>query len=204
MNVKAQTQVLSVVLIAGIIVAMVGMAYAWGLPLIQKRTSITEFSSAQNFILRVDNKITDIANSGAGEARLEIPNGFMKALAYDASDPDNNSVILEFITDQSMIVNASKVLLRTTSFGEVGTYGESEPRIITMTGEGFGTGHKMQIKLHYRELDTTTKGYKIALNTITQSGKKTIKVSFDRNVVQQASASNGGDLVLTYINIELI
>jgi len=201
---KAQTQTLSVVLIAGIIIAMIGLAYAWGMPLIQKRTTITEFSAAENFILNLDNKITDIANSGAGEASLDIPSGFVKAIDYHASDPDNNSIILEFTTEQPMIVNASRVLLKTSSFGEIGVYGESEPRIIVLTGEKFGTGYRMQIKLHYRELDTETRGYKIALNPITQTGGKRVKVSFDKNIVQPGNASNGGDLILTYVKIEPI
>lgn len=200
---KAQTQALSLVLIAGIVIAMIGLAYAWGMPLIQKRTTITEFSTAQNFILSLDSKITEIVNSGAGEFRLDIPSGFVRAIDYGASDPDNNSIIMEFITNQPMIMNASQVLLKTTSFGEVGTYGESEPRIITLTGEGFGTGYKMEIKLHYRELDTETRGYKIALKPITSTGEKSVKLSFDKNVVQPGNASNGGDLVLTYVNVEL-
>lgn len=200
---KAQTQALSVVLIAGIVIAMIGLAYAWGMPLIQKRTTITEFSTAQNFILNLDGKITEIANSGAGEFRLDVPNGFVRAIDYHASDPDNNSIILEFTTAQPMIMNASKVLLKTSSFGEVATYGESEPRVITMSGESFGTGYKIQIKLHYRELDTETKGYKIALNPITTTGDKSVKLNFGKNVIQPENASHGGDLILTYIDVEL-
>ena len=200
---KAQTQALSLVLIAGIVIAMIGLAYAWGMPLIQKRTTITEFSTAQNFILTLDSKITEIVNSGVGEFRLDIPSGFVRVIDYGASDPDNNSIIMEFITNQPMIMNASQVLLKTTSFGEVGTYGESEPRIITLTGEGFGTGYKMEIKLHYRELDTKTKGYKIALKPTTLTGGKSVRLSFDRNLVQPGNASNGGDLILTYIKIDL-
>lgn len=200
---KAQTQTLSIVLIAGIIIAMIGLAYAWGMPLIQKRTTITEFSTAQNFILNLDSKITDLANSGAGEFMLDIPTGVLRVIAHDVNDPDNNSLVLEFITDQQMIVNASSVLIKTSSFGEVGVYGETEPRIITMTSQDFGTGHKMTIKLHYRELDTETKGYKIALNPILALGERSVKVSYDKNVVQQGTASNGGDLVLTQMKVEI-
>lgn len=200
---KAQSQTLSIVLIAAIIIAMVGLAYAWGMPLIQKRTTITEFSAAQNFILSLDQKITDIANSGTGEATIDIPNGYATVVGYGSNDPDNNSVLFDFRTDQPMIVNASTVLIKTGSFGEVGTYGESEPRIISMTRESFGTGYKMMMKLHYRELDTETKGYKIALNPISPSGQRKITIKFDKNVVQPGNATNGGDLILTYVNIEV-
>jgi len=201
---KAQVNTLSIVLIAGIVVAMIAIAYAWGMPLIQKRTTITEFSTAQNFILSLDSKITDIANSGSGEFILDIPSGFVNVYGYGDGNPDNNSVVLEFVTDQPMITNASNVLLKTNSFGEVGVYGESEPRIITMSNEvSAASKNKMKLKLHYRELDSETKGYKIALNPITRSGDIRIKGSFDRNVVQPNNASNQGDLVLTYITLEV-
>lgn len=200
---KAQTQTLSIVLIAAIVIAMVGMAYAWGMPLIQKRTTITEFASAQNFMLSLDNKITDIANSGTGEATINIPNGFVTVVGYGESDANNNSVLFEFKIDQPMLVNASRVLIKTSSFGEVGTYGESEPRMISMSKKVYGTGYGMEMNLHYRELDTETKGYKIALNPITQNGQNRIKIRFDKNVIQAGNASNGGDLILTFIDIEL-
>ncbi len=204
MKVSGQTQTLSLVLITGIIIAMIGMAYAWGMPLIQKRTTITEYSTAENFILALDNKITDIANSGVGEATLDIPDGFVTVVGYDENDPNNNSVIFEFTTDQPMIINSSMVIIKTTSFGEVGTYGASEPRIITMTGEDAGTGHIIKIKLHYRELLSSTKGYKIALDPIKSTGTSSVKVSFDRNIVQSEAAANGGDLILTHIKLDVL
>jgi hypothetical protein len=200
---KAQTQTLSIVLIAAIVIAMIGLAYAWGMPLIQKRTTITEFSAAQNFILNLDSKITEVANSGSGEFSLDIPNGFVRAIGYGFPDPENNSIILEFTTDQEMVINASSVLIRTASFEEVGTYGESEPRVIILSSESLGTGYNMRMRLHYRELDTETRGYIIALNPVTQTGNREIRVSFDRNLVQPGNASNGGELVLTYVSVKL-
>ena len=151
-----------------------------------------------------DNKITDIANSGVGEATIEIPDGFVTVVGYDENDPSNNSVIFEFTTDQPMIINSSMVLIKTTSFGEVGTYGASEPRTITMTGEDAGTGHIIKIKLHYRELLSSTKGYKIALDPIKSTGTSNVRVSFDKNIVQPEVATNGGDLVLTYIKLDVL
>lgn len=204
MKVSGQTQTLSLVLITGIVIAMIGMAYAWGMPLIQKRTTITEYSTAENFILELDNKITDIANSGVGEATIEIPDGFVTVVGYDENDPDNNSVIFEFTTDQPMIINSSMVFIKTTSFGEVGTYGASEPRTITMTGEDTGTGNIIKIKLHYRELLSSTKGYKIAIDPIKSKGTSSVRVSFDKNIVQSEAATNGGDLILTYIKLDVM
>lgn len=200
---KAQVNTISIVIIAGIVIAMIGVAYAWGMPLIQKRTTITEFSTAQNFILSLDSKITDIANSGSGEFVLDIPFGFLRVYGY-SDGPDNNSVVLEFETEQAMIGKATDILLKTSSFGEVGTYGESEPRIITMSNEaGASSKNNMKLKLHYRELDSETRGYMIALKPITSTGSIRISGGFDRNVIQPGNASNGGDLVLTYITLEV-
>lgn len=200
---KAQTQTLSIVLIAAIVIAMVGMAYSWGMPLIQKRITITEFSAAQNFILSLDKKITDIANSGIGEASIDIPNGFASVVGYGYPGADNNSILFEFKTGQPMMTSTYTVLIKTSSFGEVGTYGEAEPRIISITRKMSGSEYGMQMKLHYRELDTETKGYKIALNSISQSGERRVNIKFDKNVVQAGNATNGGDLILTYVDIEL-
>ena len=195
---------LSIVLIAGIVISMVGLAYAWGMPLIQKRTTITEFSTAESFVLNLDSKITAMANSGAGDVAIEIPNGRVVAVGYNDSDPGSKSLIIEFLTEQSMMLNTSVVLLETGSFESVGIYGESEPRIITMTNDKQGTKNLMKIRVHYRELDSASKGYRIAINPITYSGDSKVKLSFNRNEVIEGGARNGGDLVLTYIDVELI
>ena len=205
MKLKLQTQIISVVLIAGIAVSLVGSAYLWGKPLIEKRTTISEYLKAQNFILELDKKITEISNMGSGEASIDIPTGSLKLINYQANDPKNNTLILQFLVDQPMLLGEA-VPIKTSSLGEIGVYGESEPRVIFLNSTGKGEKYLLSLELHYRELDTQTtpsKGYKIVLDGYNSMGKEKVMISFDKNEVVPGGAANGGDLILTHIRIDL-
>ena len=197
---------MSTVLILGILIGTVGTAYLWGVPLIEKRTTITEFETAENFILETDRAITDVVNAGEGQKRIRIPKGIVYVIPYDDTGPDNNSIILEFVVKQPMLSNAT-VPIRTSSLEETAAYGETEARIITARGEPFADGYKIAIKLHYRELDTQTpplKGYKIAIQKGVATGSDEIVITYDRTITLEDQAGNGGDLILSYVNIDTV
>ncbi|RLJ10366.1 MAG: hypothetical protein DRP15_00170 [Candidatus Aenigmatarchaeota archaeon] len=200
---KAQIQPISMVLVAGIVIAIIGTSLIWGIPLIEKRTTLADFSLAQSFILELDKKITEIASTGSGSYTLHIPTGYLRVIPYGSNDPDNNSIILELVVKQPLILNGT-IPIKTTSLVENETYGEAEPRIITLTAESSGTGEtRLKFKLHYRELDTTTlplRGYKIALESPLETTGD-ISITFVKNEILPNSAGNGGDLVLTYVRV---
>lgn len=201
---KLQTEILSAVLIAGIVIGLVGVAYLWGKPLIEKRTTVAEYLKAKDFILELDKKITELSNTGSGEANLKIPTGSLRLIPWDANDPENNSLILELIVDQPMVMNES-VPVATGTLGEVGIYGEAEPRVITLNVSSYQGKYLMRLVLHYRELDVESpkKGYKIVLDGEKVTGKERISLSFDKNEIKPGEAANGGDLVLTHIKVDL-
>jgi len=199
---KAQTQVISVVLLTGIIISLVGTAYMWGKPLIEKRTTLTEFSSAMDFILELDKRITDLANSGSGSFYVDIPKGILRVVGYNENDPDNNSIIYEIPVSQPIAYNASTILLKTSSYDMIGMYGEAEPRIITLNViSNDDGGYTLRFKIYYRELDTQTAGYQIALNPVATSNIATqrLTVSFEKKETIPGGASNNGDLILTHM-----
>jgi hypothetical protein len=202
---KAQTQVMSIVIITGIIISLVGVAYFWGKPLIEKRTTISEFNSVENFIVELNDKIISIANSGSGKYTIELPFGSIKAIAYNAVDPKNNSFIFEHVIAQPILINAT-VPIKTTSLEEPGIYGEAQPRIILMSVNSYESQHVMTINMHYRELDTNTiprKGFLIRLVPVSDLGKKYVTVSFGGTETLSGAAVNRGDLIVTKINVEL-
>ena len=194
---KVQTQVFSLLLITGIIISLVGAAYMWGKPLIDKKTTITDYGIAKDFVLKLDRKIVDIANTGSGEATITLPKNLagasIRVIPHDALSPENNTIIFEFILSQPMLdfieTSTPFIPLETTSLEEIGTFGESEPRVIILTGTPAGSEYKMYIKIHYRELDTTTaprRGYKIAINRGQSneiSGGETITISFNKEEI---------------------
>jgi flagellin-like protein len=202
---KAQTEVISIVLLTGIIISLVGAAYMWGIPLINKRTAVTDFLAAEDFVVKLDQKIVEIANAGSGEAALDIPNGLIRVIDYDSILPDKNSIILEKIVKQPLILSNS-VVLKTNVLGENGTYGEAEPRIINLSSESYGSDYRLIFTLHYRELDTSKeplKGYLITLKTGEIAGTSRVVVSYDGTDVS-GTAKNGGPLVRTRIKVSVV
>ncbi|MEM5812606.1 MAG: hypothetical protein QW286_02705 [Candidatus Aenigmatarchaeota archaeon] len=204
---KAQTEVVTIVLITGIVITLVGSAYLWGLPLISKRTAVSDFLSAEDFVVKLDNKIVEIANSGSGEASLVIsPKGLIRVYEHDESNPHNNSVIFEIVSKQPLLQGGNEVVLKTNILGENATYGEGEPRIITLSSQPYGQDYKLIFKIHYRELDMKNypyKGYKIAIERGTISGTSSIKISYSGTEVIPGGAMTGSDLILTKIRVDV-
>ena len=212
---SGQVQPISIIIMTGIVVALVGVAYFWGVPLIQKRSSMSEFSNMERFISEVEHSITELARAGAGEVSLDVTDALIKLKPYDSGN-GNNSLILEFVLEQPIIFPNTTFYLGATSFEDInntGVYGESSPSIVTLTESELGIMFKMDAEIIYRELlrsSAPKRGYIIALcpagdadcdNEIT--GNQRLTLTFDKNINIPGMASNGGDLVVTYINVEL-
>ncbi len=204
---KAQTQAMSLVIITGIIISLVSAAYIWGKPLIEKRTTIAEFDTLENFILELNDKIIDIANSGSGKYTIDIPFGSIKAIGYNSADPSKGNMLVFEHSITQPIVLGSTIPIKTTNLDENATYGQAQPRTITMTVQPDQSAYKMDIMLHYRELDTDTvprKGFLIKLIPISDFGEHAITVSFGGTETLTGQAANKGDLLVTKINVELV
>ena len=68
---KGQQDVISTIIISGILIGVVGSVYLWGVPLIQKNQDISTLRSSEDFILELNEKIKFIANNG-GKDRMQI------------------------------------------------------------------------------------------------------------------------------------
>jgi len=206
---KAQAEIITIVLISGIIISLVGVAYMWGIPLITKRTALTEFLSAEDFVVKLNDRIVSIANSGSGEATLTIPKGRIRIIAFESAtprDPDKNSIILETIVSQPLVLGNS-VVLKTNVLGENATYGEAEPRIINLSSETLGSEYKLFFTLHFRELDTRnqpSRGYVIAVQPGAVTGNSQVSVSYAGTEIIPGGAASLGDLVVTKIKVDLV
>ena len=212
---RGQVQPISAIILTGIVLLLVAVAYMWGVPLIEKRTTMTEFSTMKRFIANLEERISEIARSGAGEVDMEIRQGHIRLLPYDSGN-GNNSIIIEFLLDQPLTFPNSTLYLGSVSFEDVngtGSYGEASPAVAKVTGQRHPSGYKLSAEVRYRELERQSqpkRGYLIALCPATDatcsssmSGNHMISMSFDKNLIQSGAASNGGDLVTTYINVRL-
>lgn len=206
---KAQAEVITIVLITGIVISLVGTAYMWGMPLISKRTSVTEFLSAEDFVTKLNDKIVEIANSGSGQASINIQKGLIRIKEYDQSNPrnpENNSIIFELPVGQPLAMGTS-VVLKTNVLGENATYGEAEPRIINMSSVSSGSSNKLVFTLHFRELDTRNqplKGYLIAVEQGAMTGSGQVVISYAGTEISPVPAANGGTLIITKIKVDVV
>jgi hypothetical protein len=205
------------VIITGIVVSLVGVTYFWGVPLIQKRSSMTEFQSMERFISELKEATAELARSGAGEVTIDIKRGLVSLLPYEHTGTGNNSLTSEFVLEQPLVFPGTTFYLGASSFVEVqdiGTYGEADPSVVKLTSEKFNSQYMMFANVRYRELvkDSAPKrGYVIALCGVGDdgcdeeiAGKQQVTLSFNRNVQRPGEASNGGDLVVTYIDVLLV
>ena len=208
-NLPGQSSVISVVIIAGIVIAMVGVAYAWAVPVIEKRITVTDYNLIEGFMAKLSEEIVEVANSGSGESRIPIPKGAVTVLGYDYAGPVNNTIFIDFEVSQPIMIEGSVPIL-TSSLGEVAEYGKTEPRIITLSRSEDSTRNEMNMSMYFRELRSQTpKGYISALCPAGASmdcsgisaGAKEVVVSFSHFETMMRSGFDGGDLTITYVTV---
>jgi len=206
---RGQTNIISIIIIAGIIVALVGVAYSWSIPLLSKGEAQTTFQTATDFILALNKQIVDIANSGGGEGSLDIPLGQVQIIPFGSNDPRNNSIIYQFTVPQPLALNSSKTYIGGASYVDIanptkGIFGESTPTIVSLEVNPQGTAYVATVQIVFRELVSKSpaiKGREIVLNQNTPNqiltGKSKITFAFNRNIDQ-------GQILLTNMAIGLV
>lgn len=61
---KGQSQIFSIILIAGVLVTVVGASYMWGVPLIEKGRTSSDNEIAESLMVMLKGKIDDVAETG--------------------------------------------------------------------------------------------------------------------------------------------
>jgi hypothetical protein len=200
---KGQTQAVTLVLISGIIIALVGFAYMWGKPMIDKRSVIMQFTSSVRFMEDLDSKIVDMAGTcsyeGGCEESFELPIPGLIML-----DESTNMIIYEFQVNQPLITKG-EILFNTADNSSIARYGET-PGVISLKGESVSGGmYTLRFSLRYRELDSDEpfRGYKIELfGSGKGSGNNKITISYSGSETRSGQAYNRGDLVVSKIKVQ--
>ncbi len=195
---------LSLVIVSGIVIALVSAAYFWGAPIIQKRAATTDYNTATAFLSRLDSTIKEVANSGGGEKSIDIPIGAVSVVGYDDLGEDANSIIYTLPVSNPLINQDQMSYIDTKFAGEPGTFGVAEPRVILMTSESLGTGTVLHFRMHFRELESESKSYKLLVEEGTSSGgSNSVTVTYMGTENQANGALNGGDLVQTLMKVSV-
>ena len=199
---SGQTEAISLVLISGIVVSLVGAAYFWGMPLIDKRAASTDFTSASNLITDINKKILSLANAGGGKAEIELSKAVTLVPADAPNDVNNNSLTTIYGVKQPILypgAEGATLYLGATNFGDItesiGVFGHSSPGVITVkqavTPEG---NYFLSTKLWYRQLRTSG----------TQTKSYIIKLCGENDASCTVKATGTGKLILSFKGTETI
>jgi hypothetical protein len=212
---KLQTSVISIVIIAGLVLALVSASYIWAIPYIEKRSAITDYYLAENFMLDLDSEIREIAKTGSGEVTLSIPIGRLyvngqEDISPGQPDPLNNTISLKFQTSQPVVLPGQAVPIRTTYLDYIGDQRFALPRIITIYGFN-DPDPQINMSIRYRELRSDIpNGYVIGLCTPSatgcdapQSGNKRIVIRYDGTIVKARTAAEGGPLNVVKVGVQV-
>jgi len=208
---KAQGDIISAVIIIIIAMGLVGAAYSWGLPLIQKRQDTAIVNRVlnyfdQNSVNSLPSKIESIANSGGEETfSLDVSGVWILKLDTDTT-PYNNSITFGFYSKVSNFATGNWISLTTGADcpPSKGTVGIHKASVVCARADSIGTGYNITYTVFFRELDKSsgTEGYKINLqsaNPTTASTGKSMRIS--REDVTQRSV---GQLTLIETAIKIL
>ncbi len=208
---KAQVQIVSAVLLVGILAAGISAAYLWGVPLLQKNQDVNEIDNAINSLKELSSTIESISvNKGTQSVDFKIK-GLLKII------PENSTI--EYITNSRAAYVATSSWVTLNEDDTQGTFilpsgygilGEDHPGVLLAKAEPQSKTYVNDFRLVFRELDdlNSNKGQKINLKVsgaaYKTSGKHKIVVKYDGDKIIPKGSKTGGDLREINILIQII
>jgi len=217
---KGQADIISAVIIIIIAIGLVGTAYTWGLPLIQKRQDQAVVDRTFSYFNQdnansLTKRIESIARNGGDETFSVDVNGLWilspcsnvgSCGSNGASDETNSIDFAVFSRVSNVGINKGWITLSSTDSCPpgVGTVGQNS-YVVCVRADNFGNGYNITYKVQFRELDENpTKGFKIVLlpqlSNLNTSSSKSIRLT--RGNVYSTDIS-GKTLIITEVKILL-
>ena len=212
---KAQSEVVSTILLIGISIAAVSIAYMWGLPLIEKGQSSNKIASAENTMGIIDAAISDVIRNG-GQKSVDVNlDGSLEVSSQE------NSIMYRITTKKAGVATTEWVPMNEDdTFGisytpqnqTIAIYGADKSGVIVAKSTALGTGNEYttEYRLTYRELDDTStkEGQKVMLaargNNKVLSGRHTLVINKDYPIISTTETSGlGGVLTTTQVFVTL-
>ena len=197
---KAQTQIISAILVFLIALAAVALVLPWALTMVQKKKDMKNVDDVYNFFLKLDEVIRDVAKNGGEESlTLKVP-GELTVYPDSSNHPYNNSITFSFLSKVSNIaVNVGEIPLNTPNQNSTATLGVDTPSVIFGKANLTDDSILVQYRLWYRTLvDVDGNKFKIVLNT-SENSILNSTLGFIR--IQRLGTRTVGDLTLTEINV---
>jgi len=200
---KAQSQVISIIIIVAIALGTIALVLPWTYGMIQKKKDMKSLDDVYYFFQYLDETIRDVANNGGEETLiLETPGAFT-VYPESSNSPFNNSIVFNFTSKVSNIAQGDWIPLNTPNMNVTATLGIDTHSVIFGKAKKVGDQLSIEYRIWYRELyDAYGDGYAIHFNT-TGNNIKTSTSGFLR--VQRLGTKEinvaGKDLTITEIYI---
>lgn len=209
---RAQASIISVVLITGIAVSVIGISYTWGVPLLQKSQTKTETDMAENLINAIAKAANDVAQTG-GQTSLPLNLRGPLDLAEE-----QNSIIYSVTTSFTAMATTEWVPLNDDNkfavegLGEenfTAVLGRDKAGLIVSRAAPETGGYKTTYRLIFRELDDieTLDGF---LTELKVAGTRGAPGAGPYNLVirkgtptVEGKSKLGGDLIVTPLEVSI-
>ncbi|MFH0949338.1 MAG: hypothetical protein V1802_02525 [Candidatus Aenigmatarchaeota archaeon] len=189
---KGLQEVVSTLLISGILIGIVGSVYFWGVPLIQKNRDIATMKGAEEFMKSLDEKIKLVAsNGGKNELKISSPG----LIEFDGSN-----ITLKIETDGIIYATEAEMPLGKNDCTITdGNWSIDEPSSLCVYSRKLDKKFFTEYSLKYIKLKTLSESYKIELNGKHQTGGEGHVISFENT-----GTSRVGDISKTVITISIL
>ncbi|MEM5878292.1 MAG: hypothetical protein QXF12_05430 [Candidatus Aenigmatarchaeota archaeon] len=164
---KAQTQVVSVILVVGIALAAVATITPWSLNMIQKRKDAKAVEDVFNFFFLLDSKIREVAvNGGEQTLMIKVP-GKISVYPYISEQATSNNITFSFTSKVSNVA-LNEWISFTPNKNKTATLGVDSFGVIQARAQRQRDYMKMDYNLWYRDLldRQANRLYRIKLSTI--------------------------------------
>lgn len=208
---KAQTQIISAVLITGIALGVVLVTYVWGVPLIQKSQTTNQIVSAENLMVSLEKAISDVVQTGVQKS---ITLTLMGGLEVSEEENSLNYVVITkgigVSTEDWIPLNDENMFGVSGTLAEesVGLVGTNKAGVIIARSSIEVDSYKTTFRLAYRELDDldSYEGYLVQIkesgNNIGTAGQHQIVIK--RGEIEETGTSKtGGTLTVTPVMVTI-
>ena len=197
-SLKGQQQALSVILITGILIGVVGSVYLWGLPLIQKNRDISQQQNAENFMKNVAERFRFVANH-AGRERLSIA-----VPGNVVFDPATKTLELTVETQGTTYETDTWIQLSKNGCTiQNGRWGVDEPETLCVKSAKVGDTYITVYRLSFVQLNTETlTSHKIEMSGAASSGGEG-HVIVVQNAGTRTVTENNRNVVKTTLDVSV-
>jgi hypothetical protein len=199
---KGQHEVVSAVIISGILITMVSSVYFWGLPLIYKSRDTSSLSNSESFMFFLDKTIKNIATAPGSRENIRLSEPGLIRIADD-------KIIYSIKTEGTIYATDAAIPLGETDncdSSRAGKFGIDEPAVICVSSNQISESEYTNVySLSYRNLETETglKAYKIRIMDVAeQTGSKNTLI-IENNGINILTGTDGKEITQIDIKVTL-